>query len=928
MAKPLVIVESPAKARTIEEYLGGEYTVKSSVGHVRDLASNASQVPEKWRGTEAGRYSVEIDNHFRPIYIIPAGKKKVVAELRKAMSNADELYLATDEDREGEAISWHVREVLDKQISASTPVKRMVFHEITPEALQEAMNNPRELDMKLVEAQEGRRVLDRLVGWDLFTVLRRKVGQGLSAGRVQSVATRLVVERERARMAFRSGEYWDLEAVFSADGATVDARLLEIDGRRIATGRDFDPDTGRLADDSAVLQLGGDDAKALRERLGSTDFSVTSVESKPYTSNPKPPFITSTLQQEAGRKLGFSASRTMAIAQRLYERGYITYMRTDSVNLSSQAVAAARSQIRELYGAEYLPEKPRSYSRKVKNAQEAHEAIRPAGESFRVPDSVSGELDADERKVYELVWKRTVACQMAASRGHNLAVRIVGDSSNQETCTFAASGKTIEFPGYLRAYVEGSDDPDARLDDQESPLPPLTEGQSVGCEELEPTSHATKPPARYTEASLVKELEERGIGRPSTYASVIGTIIERGYVFKKGSALVPAFIAFAVVQLLERHFTHLIDYGFTARMEEDLDVIARGEGESEKWLDQFYNGNGQPGLKELTTDEQIAGIDAREVNCIHLNLDAGDDVPETVVRCGRYGPFLDRDGETASLPEDLPPDELTLEYIEQRFTQAKDGGRVVGIDPVSGDEILAKDGRFGPFLQVGELTDDGPKPRTASLFKTMSLETVDLDTALKLLSLPRVVGEDSEGREITAQNGRYGPYLKRSDGESRSLEEEEHIFSVTVGEAEALYAQPKRRGRQRTALAELGEHPDNGKQVKILEGRYGPYATDGVTNASIPRGRTPEEVTLNEAVEMLRDRLAKGPVKKAKKKPAKKTTKKATKKKAAKKKAAKKKPAKRKPTAKRKAPAKKPTAKRKAPAKKAAGEPAAPDGDS
>ncbi|MCZ7529886.1 MAG: type I DNA topoisomerase [Acidimicrobiia bacterium] len=899
MAKPLVIVESPAKARTIGEFLGDDYVVESSVGHVRDLPSSAAEVPEKLKGTPAGKLGVDVENHFEPVYVIPANKKKVVAALRKALKGADELYLATDEDREGEAISWHVQEVLNPKV----PVKRMVFHEITPHAIEEAIEHGRELDMKLVEAQEGRRVLDRLVGWDLFDVLRRKVGPGLSAGRVQSVATRLVVERERARMAFRSGEYWDLMAVFTAEGAPFDARLLEVDGRRLAVGRDFDADTGRLADDAEVLHLDGSGAAALRERLGSAEFSVRSVESKPYTSNPKPPFITSTIQQEAGRKLGFSASRTMAVAQRLYERGYITYMRTDSVNLSSQAVSAARTQIRERYGAEYLPDKPRSYSRKVKNAQEAHEAIRPSGETFRLPDDVAGELDTDERRVYDLVWKRTIACQMAAARGHDLSVRVAGTSTADETCTFAASGRTIEFPGFLRAYVEGADDPDAQLEDRESPLPPLSEGQAVDCDELEPTSHITKPPARYTEASLVKELEERGIGRPSTYASVIGTIQNRGYVWKKGSALVPAWVAFAVVQLLERHFSHLVDYGFTARMEEDLDVIARGEGESEKWLHQFYFGNGQAGLRDLVSDEHLEEIDPREVNCVHLYHDPVDGELEAVVRVGRYGPYLDRDGDTASLPDDVPPDELTPEAVEERLARAKEGGRIVGKDPESGLEIIAKDGRFGPFLQLGELVEGEDKPKTASLFASMSLESVDLETALALLSLPRVVGQDSEGREITAQNGRYGAYLKRADGESRSLDSEEQIFTVTVAEAEALYAQPKRRGKTRKALAELGEHPDNGKPVKILEGRFGPYATDGITNASIPRGRTPEEITLNEAVEMLRDRLAKGPTKKKTKKKAKrKPAKKKAKKKPAKKKA-KKKPAKKKAPAKRKAPA-------------------------
>ncbi len=879
MAKPLVIVESPAKARTIAGFLGRDFMVESSVGHIRDLPGSAADVPAELKGTDVGRLGVDVEHHFQPVYVVDADKKKVVTALRRALKDADELYLATDEDREGEAISWHVREVLAPKV----PVKRMVFHEITPEAIREAIGNWRELDMKLVEAQEARRVLDRLVGWDLFDVLRRKVGPGLSAGRVQSVATRLIVQRERARMAFRAAEYWDLLGRFAGDGSTFEAELVELDGRRLAEGRDFDPDTGRLGGEAEVVQLDEAAARGLAGRLEGIDFTVSAVESKPFQQKPHPPFITSTLQQDAGRKLGFSAARAMAVAQRLYERGYITYMRTDSTALSRQAVTAARSQIRERYGAEYLPEQPRTYKRKVKNAQEAHEAIRPAGESFRLPDDVAGELDADERRLYELVWMRTVACQMANARGRSLTVRLGATSIADEAVTFRASGRTFDFPGYLRAYVEGADDPEAELEDRERPLPPLEEGQAVGCEELEALGHATKPPARFTEASLVKELEERGIGRPSTYASVIDTIERRGYVWKRGTALVPAWVAFAVVQLLERHFTHLVDYGFTARMEEDLDVIARGEGESEKWLDAFYFGNGQVGLKELVSDDHLEEIDPRGVNCIRLFHDELEGEPEIVVRVGRYGPYLDRDGDRASLPDDLPPDELTLEEARERLVRAKEGGRQLGRDPDTGQLVFVREGRYGPYIQLGELEGD-EKPKTASLFASMDPETIGLDEALQLLALPRVVGTDAEGREITAQNGRYGPYLKRADGESRSLDEEEQIFTVTLAEAEALYAQPKRRGRQRKSLAELGAHPDSGAPVRILSGRYGPYATDGTTNASIPRGRTPEEVTLEEAVELLRERAARGPAKK-KRKPAKKKAKKKAKRKPAKKKA-------------------------------------------
>jgi DNA topoisomerase-1 len=853
MPKPLVIVESPAKARTIKTFLGDDYVVMASIGHIRDLPRNAQEVPKQFKGTDAGRLGIDVDNHFQPIYIIPKEKRNVVNDLKAALEDASELVLATDEDREGEAISWHVLEVLKPDV----PIKRMVFHEITKHAIDDALGNWRALDEKLIEAQEGRRVLDRLVGYELSPVLWKRVMPRLSAGRVQSVATRLIVERERARMAFRSATYWDLEATFQADETSFPARLAEVSGRRVAAGRDFDAATGALTADAVaaeVRHLAEPEARALAGALEGAEFRVASVESKAFTERPKPPFTTSTLQQEAGRKLRFSAAKTMAVAQRLYERGHITYMRTDSTNLSTEAVTAARKEIGSRFGTEYLPPAPRSYRSKVKNAQEAHEAIRPAGDEI-VPAEALSDLDADERRVYELIWMRTLASQMSDARANRVSVRLAATATTGEAVALAASGKSYDFLGFRRAYVEDTDDPST--DETESRLPVLAEGDGVECVELTPSDHTTQPPARFTEASLVKELEEDGIGRPSTYASVIQTIQDRGYVWKKGTALVPTWTAFAVVQLLERHFDHLVDYKFTARMEEDLDVIARGEGESEKWLHSFYYGNGQRGLKELVGADHLEEIDARSVNTISLGADA--DGRDVAVRVGRYGPYLQRDDDTVSLPDDLPPDELSLEDAIDRLERGKDGGRVLGHDPETGLPVIARDGRYGPYVQLGELVDGAEeKPKTASLLKTMTLDTMTLEDALSVLSLPRVVGTDAEGKQITAQNGRYGPYLKKGT-ESRSLDTEEQIFSVTVAEAEALFAQPKRRRAQKPPLAELGPHPDSGAPVRVLDGRYGPYATDGTTNATLPRGRDPESVTLEEAVALIREREARGP---------------------------------------------------------------------
>jgi len=878
--KPLVIVESPAKARTIAGYLGGDYVVLSSVGHIRDLPGNAREIPAKYKGTDAGRLGIDIENHFEPIYIVHPDKKKVVKELKAALDDADELYLATDEDREGEAIAWHVHEVLQPTV----PVKRMVFHEITRSAITEALENWRTLDMKLVEAQEGRRVLDRLFGYEVSPVLWKKVMPRLSAGRVQSVATRLVVERERARMAFTSGEWWDLVAHLSAGAGSFDATLTEVDGKKIPSGKDFDPATGRVGDharNAPVVVLDEGDAHGLADRLDGAEFRVESVETSPWKQSPHAPFITSTLQQEAGRKLRFTASRAMAVAQRLYERGHITYMRTDSTNLSDQAVTAARRRIDELYGDEYLPDKARSYRRKVKNAQEAHEAVRPAGDEMRTPDELRADLDADEFKLYELIWMRTIACQMEDARGQRLSLRLGATSSSGEQTVFSASGRTIQFPGFLRAYVEGADDPDAELEDRESPIPEVGDGERVHCDGLESAGHTTQPPARYTEASLVKELEERGIGRPSTYASVIQTIQDRGYVWKKGSALVPSWVGFATVQVLEGHFAHLVDYGFTAGMEEDLDQIARNEGEAEKWLHAFYFGNGQVGLRDLVSDDHLVEIDARAVNSIPLGM--GTDGEEIVVRVGKYGPYLQRGDDTAPLPDDLAPDELTIDDALERIARGKDGGRILGTDPQSGLDVVARDGRYGPYVQLGELIDGEEKPKTASLLRHHELDSITLEEALQVLSLPRVVGVDAEGTEITVHNGRYGPYLQKiGEGtkDTRSLESEDQLFTVTLAEAQTLFAQPKQRGRRtRPPIAELGEHPDSGAAIRVLEGRFGPYVTDGTLNATVPRGTDPAEVTLPEAVALLRVRAERGPraPRKAKKK-AKKASKKASKK--------------------------------------------------
>jgi DNA topoisomerase-1 len=846
MPKPLVIVESPAKAKTIAGFLGRDYLVESSIGHIRDLPRNAADIPPAYKGEPWARLGVDVSNDFKPLYVVAKEKREQVRKLKALLKEASELYLATDEDREGESIAWHLLEVLAPRV----PVKRMVFHEITRPAIERAVRDFRDLDRRLVDAQEARRILDRLYGYEVSPVLWKKVMPRLSAGRVQSVATRLLVERERARMRFRAASYWDIDGVFDGDKQEpFGAGLVAIDRVRVASGKDFG-ENGELTAKS-VVRLDEEAARGLASRLADTPFEVRSLEQKPYRRSPYPPFMTSTLQQEAGRKLRFAASRTMQVAQRLYENGYITYMRTDSITLSEQALGAARDQARKLYGPKYVPDAPRRYNRKVKNAQEAHEAIRPSGEtSFRRPEETG--LSGDELRLYDLIWKRTIASQMADARGQSVQLRIAGRSSAGEDAEFGASGKTIEFPGFLRAYVEGSDDPDAALEDQEIRLPALSVGDQLHALELEAKGHATQPPARYTEASLVKALEDLGVGRPSTYASIISTIQDRGYVWKKGTALVPSWTAFAVVGLLEQYFATLVDYGFTAGMEDELDEIAKGGEEAVPYLNRFYFGNGTSGLKDMVS-ARLGDIDAREINSIPI----GDDF---VVRVGRYGPYVQHGEERASIPEDLPPDELTVEKAEE-LIHAGSTDRVIGTDPDSGLPVLVRAGRFGPYVQLGEADNGTGKPRTASLLQGMDPASLTLENALRLLTLPRVVGVDpNDGEEIVAQNGRYGPYLKKGN-DSRSLASEDQLFTVTLEEAVAIFAQPKtRRGQgSAAALRELGPDSATGRPILLKDGRFGPYVTDGETNASLRKGDTIDALTPERAAELLADRRASGP---------------------------------------------------------------------
>ena len=956
MSTKLVIVESPNKVRSIAGYLGPEFDVEASVGHIRDLPQ-PSELPATMKKGPYGKFAVDVEDDFTPYYVVNPDKKKTVAQLKKALKEADELYLATDDDREGEAIAWHLQQVLKPKV----PVRRMVFTEITREAVTRALDNTRELDIHLVDAQETRRILDRLVGYEVSPVLWRKVRAGLSAGRVQSVATRLVVERERERMAFRSASYWGVEATFSTVLSAVDvtarqeasftARLVTLDGRRVATGRDFNDD-GQLrpaALKASAVHLHQVGATAVAEAIGRGEPRVVGVEDKPYKRRPAAPFTTSTLQQEASRKLRMNPRETMRVAQGLYENGFITYMRTDSTVLSGQAVAAARSQVAELYGAEYVPERPRVYASKSKGAQEAHEAIRPAGDHFRTPAQVSGELTGAQFRLYELIWKRTVASQMADAVGSTATVTVevpltpvAGESRDSgptfSTAGLTASGTVITFRGFLAAYEEGrdaeryQDDAGAAAkDSKDVRLPAMISGQELAALDAEASGHETTPPPRYTEASLVKALEEREIGRPSTYAATMSTISDRGYVDHRGQALVPTWLAFAVTRLLEENFAELVDYDFTASMERDLDRIAAGEEDRVAWLRRFYNGQGGAGTEQAAQAasgeleaaaaalraqglkglvDNLGEIDARAVNSIEI----GEGI---TLRVGRYGPYLeDAEGKRANVPADLAPDELTVDKARELFTRAADDGRELGVDPVSGHVIIAKDGRYGPYvtevLPEPEETTEAeatktaktakstkakkttktakaakPKPRTASLLRSMDLSTVTLEQALDLLSLPRVVGQDPEsGEDITAQNGRYGPYLKKGT-DSRSLETEEQIFTVTLEQALEIFAQPKRRRGQAAArgpLRELGQDPATEKPVVIKDGRFGPYITDGQTNVTVPRSEDPATISAERAFELLADKRAKGP---AKKRATRKTTsKKATTKKTTTKKAA------------------------------------------
>jgi DNA topoisomerase I len=840
----LVIVESPAKARTIAGYLGDGFSVESSVGHIRDLPERASDIPKEDRA-KYGALGVAIEEGFEPYYIVDPDKKKIVTELRRKLKEADELLLATDEDREGEAIAHHLVEALKPKV----PVRRMVFHEITRAAILRALEETRDIDRNLVDAQETRRILDRLYGYEVSPVLWKKVTRGLSAGRVQSVATRLVVERERERMRFVAARYWDVLGTFNP--GSFEARLAAVEGRRVAQGRDFDTEGNSRTD---VLVLDEARATQLALDLDGRPFEVRSVEESPYTRRPAAPFRTSTLQQEASRKLRFTSQTTMRLAQRLYENGYITYMRTDSVALAESAIAAARAQAAEVYGAETVADRPRAYARAVVNAQEAHEAIRPAGDTFRTPQQLP-ELGRDERALYELIWKRTIASQMKDAAGQTVRIRLGATTASGEDAEFRAAGTVITFPGFLLAYESGRDEPGEGEDERR--LPELHVGQQLEAAALSAEGHETSPPARYTEASLVKALEDRGIGRPSTYASILGTIQDRGYVFKKGTALVPTFVAFSVTQLLEGHFERLVDYDFTARMEDDLDRIASGQEARVEWLQRFYFGDGDPGLHALVT-EHLDEIDARAVNSIPIPRS------DVIVRVGRYGPYLERNDERASLPPDVAPDELTAERAEELLAKPS-GDRPLGIDPETGYEIVVKDGRFGPY--VTETVPDGidGKPRTASLLSTMSPESVTLDEALSLLALPRTLIAP-DGEEILVANGRYGPFVKRGE-ETRSLESEDLLFTLTVDEALAVLAQPKQRrgrGMAKAPLRELGADPATGKPIVVKEGRFGPYVTDGETNASLRRTDDVASVTLERATELLAERRAKGPAPKRK----------------------------------------------------------------
>ncbi len=862
--KSLVIVESPAKAKTISKFLGSGYQVEASIGHIRDLPGGAKEVPAEFKTQPWASLGVNVDEGFEPLYIVPADKKKHVNFLKSALKDAKDLYLATDEDREGEAISWHLREVLKPKV----PVHRMVFHEITKEAIQGALKSTRQIDEGLVKAQETRRILDRLYGYDVSPLLWKKVRPGLSAGRVQSVAVRLIVERERDRIAFRSATYFDLEAYLETAGRErFQAMLVSVGGRRIPSGKDFDPLTGKLKDPNLLL-LDGKSAQDLKQRLMKSDFVVQNVEVKPYTERPKPPFTTSTLQQESNRKLGMTARDTMRVAQSLYENGYITYMRTDSTTLSKEAVGAARELVRSQYGPEFLYASERTYATKVKNAQEAHEAIRPAGHPFQLPETLRGELNYDQFRLFELIWKRTIASQMADARKRRVVMTIqAGDA------VFQATGTSIEFEGFLRAYVEGSDDPAAELAEKEKLLPAVKLQEKLLLDALESLSHTTQPPARFTEASLTQALEERGIGRPSTYAAIIDTILRRDYVFKKGNALVPSWTAFAVIRLMEDHFASLVDYQFTAEMEDYLDEISRNERENLAYLQEFYFGDsvtpgdaapGGIGLKPLL-EQKVAEIDPRIACSYPLESNNDPDLPNLCVRIGRYGPYVERGDRRASIPEDMPPDELTLETANALLEKQEKGEQPLGVHPATHKPIFIKQGRFGPYVQMGAADDEEKK--NASLPKGVSVEDVTVDLAVKLLSLPRDLGpHPDDGEPVIATQGRFGPFIKHGS-DSRSIGPEYQLLEITLEQALSILAQPKAaqgRGRGVAAppLKTFDASPVTSKPIELRDGRYGLYVTDGETNASLPKDMSGDELSFEQAVSLLQARAAAGPSKK------------------------------------------------------------------
>ncbi len=860
MAKSLVIVESPAKAKTIQKYLGDDYVVESSIGHIRDLPKNASEVPEKLKKLPWARLGIDVEHDFEPIYVVPAEKRSQVAKLRALMKGVGQILLATDEDREGEAIAWHLADELQPKV----PVKRMVFHEITKAAIEAAIASPRDIDEHLVQAQEARRALDRLYGYEVSPVLWKKVKPQLSAGRVQSVASRMLVERERERMRFVAASWWDLDATIVVKASGKDERfqagLIELAGQRLAAGKDFDAATGKLRADGKVARLDEAAARALAKSLEGRAFRVASTEERPYTLRPYAPFMTSTLQQEANRKLGFSAQRAMRTAQRLYEAGHITYMRTDSTNLSSEALSAARAQVQSLYGDAFLHPTPRTYDKKVKNAQEAHEAIRPAGSTFRTPESMRLELEEDQFRLYDLIWKRTVASQMADARGRRMQVRVASTASDGREAMFAASGKTIDFAGFLRAYVEGTDDPEAALEDREVVLPPLKEGQALTASALEPKGHETQPAARFTEASLVQALEAAGIGRPSTYASIMQTIQDRGYVFKRGQALVPTLTAFATVGLLETHFAKLVDYGFTAKMESELDEIANGTAQRIPYLKQFYYGgtttatSTAPAVTSLglkaQIGEQLDAIDPRVIATVFVPRLEGAGIE---VRVGRYGPFLKKGEQSVTIPEDIAPDELTVARCEELLSK-QSSERSLGNDPVSGLPVYAKDGRFGPYVTLGDpSSEDRASLKYASLFPTDQLATIELPRALLLLSLPRVVGT-IDGEEVIAQNGRFGPFIKKGT-DTRSITSHDQLFTITLDEAKAVLALPKqRRGQVVSAPLKSFEYAER-TPIVLKQGRFAPYLTDGENNASLRTGDgAPELMTAERAKDILAER--------------------------------------------------------------------------